>query len=273
LSKVVSQKMLIFALAFCVALLVCAPSASALTLANVIDLRTTGSSGTENGALFYQNVSAPTGTGSYDPFLRLQNSPIEEAFNTDYRDGGMAPLDAKSDPNYTHSLQLGELQTVTQGGVDYYAFSLDIDEPNSGTFRYVSLDELKFYVADTGDISTLADLQSMGALKWDLDAVQNTTVYMDGGALSPGNGADDMQVLIPKSAFAGEAGTKYLYLYSKFGATNGMGADNYDANASFEEWRALTTTPPSAAEPATLWLIGGGLIGAFVVGRRKKRVA
>jgi hypothetical protein len=113
----------------------------------------------------------------------------------------------------------------------------------------------------------------MGALKWDLDAVQNTTVYMDGGALSPGNGADDMQVLIPKSAFAGEADTKYLYLYSKFGATNGMGADNYDANASFEEWRALTTTPPSAAEPATLWLIGGGLIGAFVVGRRKKRVA
>jgi len=254
-----------------VALVLCAPSAFALTLANVIDLRTTGSSGSENGALFYQNVSEPTGTGSYDPFLRLQDSPIEEAFNTDYRSNGQAPLDAKSDPNYTHSLQLGSLQTVSQGGTDYYAFSLDIDEPNAGPMRYISLDELKFYVADTGNIASLADLTTMGTLKWDMDGQQSTTVYLNGGALSPGNGADDMQVLIPKSAFAGVDPNKYLYLYSKFGATNGMGADNYDADASFEEWRALTNQPPTAAEPTTLWLMGAGLVGAVMAGRRRNR--
>jgi hypothetical protein len=272
LGQVAVSKKYISALALFVALVICAPTVFARTLASVVDLRTTGATGSENGALFYQNVSQPTGTGYYDPFLRLQDSPIEEAFNTDYRSNGQAPLDAKSDPNYTHSLQLGSLETVNQGGVDYYAFSLDIDEPNSGPFRYISLDELKFYTADVGDLATLADLTnpSIATLRWDLDGVQNSTVYLNGGALSSGNGADDMQVLIPKSAFAGVDPSKYLYLYSKFGATSGMGANNYDANASFEEWRALAKQP-TVAEPTTLWLMGAGLLGVAATGRRKQR--
>ncbi len=240
-----------------------------MTLANFVDLRTTDATGTANGALFFQNVSAPTGTGSYDPFVRLQDSPIEEAFNTDYRSGGQAPLDAKGDPNFTHSLTLGELQVVTVGTTDYYAFSLDIDEPDAGMQRYLSLDELKLYTADTGD---LADL-STATLRWDMDGGLggNTTIGLDGGALSPGNGKDDMQVLIPRSAFAGVRPSKYLYLYSKFGATGGMAADSYDANASFEEWRALTKNPPTVPEPSMLSLLGCGVLGMLAKRGRRKR--
>jgi hypothetical protein len=256
------------------ALLLSAAHANALTLANVVDLRTAGSSGTANGALFTQLATDPTGTGYIDPFLRLQDSPIEEAFNTDYRSTGQAPLDAKSDPNFTHSLTVGSLATITQGGVDYYKFTLDIDEPNSGPFRYISLDDFELYVADRGNIESLATLHSEGVLKWDMDGAGDATVYLNGGNLSSGNGSDDMQVLIPKSFFAGVDPSKYLYLYSKFGATSGMGADNYDANASFEEWRALTTTPPpSAAEPGTLTLLGGGLLGLAIAGLRRKKSA
>jgi len=47
----------------------------------VVDLRTTNSTGSANTALFYQNESQSTGTGTYSPFLRLQDSPTEEAFN------------------------------------------------------------------------------------------------------------------------------------------------------------------------------------------------
>jgi hypothetical protein len=254
------------------AVLLLAAQAHALTLANIVDLRTAGASGTVNSAQFSQIVSPPTGTGYIDPFLRLQNSPVEEAFNTDYRDNGQAPLDAKSDPNYTHSLLMSELAVVNVGGVDYYKFTLDIDEPNAGPLRYISLDMMDLYVADRGDIESYAALTGEGSLKWSLDGAGDATVYLDGSNLSSGNGGDDMEALIPTSAFAGVAGSKYLYLYSKFGATSGMQADaNFDSDASFEEWRALKGGgPPDAAEPATMSLLGLGVVGLLASRRRRK---
>lgn len=249
-------------------LVLAAPTAFALTNASVYDLRTIGATYTVNNAVFTQDISQPTGTGYINPFLRLQDSPIEEAFNTDYRSGGQAPLDAKSDPNYTRSLLLSDLAVVNRNGTDYYCFSLDLDEPDAGALRYLSLDELRLYVADSGSIGTLADLTSQGTLKWDMDGAGNSTIYLD-GALSPGNGADDMRFYVPTSAFAGVPTSKYLYLYSKFGATSGMSADNFDANASFEEWSAVTTAPP-AAEPGILSLFGAGLVG-MLVNRRRRR--
>lgn len=248
----------------------CAASAQALTLANIVDLRTAGSSGSANGALFQQIVNEPTGTGNFSPFLRLQNSPIEQAFNTDYRSNGQAPLDAKSDPNYTRSLQLGQLATITHAGVDYYMFTLDIDEPNSGPLKYISLDQFKLYVADVGNLQNL----STATLKWDMDGAGDATVYLNGGNLSSGNGQDDMQVLIPKSNFDGVDPSKYLYLYSMFGATNGFGADNFDANASFEEWKAITgepLPPPPVPAPGTLSLLVGGLAGLMMSRPRRKK--
>jgi PEP-CTERM motif-containing protein len=251
-----------------------AASSQALTLANILDLTSAGSTATVNDALFSQIVSDPTGTGYYDPFLRLQNSPIEEAFNTDFRDNGQAPLDAKSDP-HTHSVLMNTLKVVNQGGIDYYMFTLDIDEPNDGPKSLISLDELRLYVEDAPDLDQLSDLTH---LAWDMDANMNSTVYLDGSNLSSGNGGDDMSLLVRKSYFdaIGATGDQYLYLYSKFGATSGLRADpNFDADASFEEWAAVLgqapPPPPQVPEPGTMVLLGSGLVGVVVTGMRRRK--
>ena len=86
-----------------------------------IDLRHSGSSGTVNGALFTYANQQPAGTGFIDPFLRVQEKPTEEGYNTD---GGF-PFNDKTPHNYQHSVLISSLATFTVNGVQYYKFMLD----------------------------------------------------------------------------------------------------------------------------------------------------
>jgi len=218
-----------------------------------------------DGTIWSSNITQPTGTGVYQPFLRLQASGNEEGFNTDF--STPFPLDSKPPLNFTHSVQWNSLATITIGTTDYYSFQLDANEQQNGTNSLISLDQLKIYTASDGAIATKAALESQGTLKYDLDGLSDQTIFIE-TALKPGSGTDDLTLYIPKSFFAGVNGTDYMYFYNQFGLSD---ADpGLASGATFEEWRAVQNDPPSQVpEPATMLLFGSGLLG--MVGTRLRR--
>jgi len=215
-----------------------------------------------DGTIWSSNITQPTGTGVYKPFLRVQDSPTEEGFNTDFRDP-QAPLDDKSDPNFTHSVQWSSLATVTINNVDYYSFQLDANEPQNKTESLISLDALRIYTSGDPALASLSGLTPL----YNLDGTVNQTVFIE-TALKPGSGTDDMTVYIPKSFFASVNGSDYMYFYTQFGLSDAVDP-GLVSDATFEEWRGLQGPTQQVPEPATLVLLGGGLLGMMGIRRRK----
>ncbi|MBI4364476.1 MAG: PEP-CTERM sorting domain-containing protein [Candidatus Latescibacteria bacterium] len=215
-----------------------------------------------DGTIWSSNITQPTGTGVYMPFLREQHNNTEEAFNTD---ASPVPLDGK-EGIWTHSVQWNTLATVNISGTNYYSFQLDANEPNGptdGTKSLLSLDALKIYTASTGNLTTLTGQ----TLLYNLDGTSDQTVYID-TRLKQGSGTDDVTVYIPTSFFASVNGTDFMYFYAAFGGSDE--AVGFSSADGFEEWRALQGPSTQVPEPTTMLLFGTGLVG-LVASRAKSR--
>ena len=215
--------------------------------AAVIDLTTDGSSGSANGALFYQFDSIPTGSGVIDSFLRIQGMGVQHGYNTD----GTVEYDTMA--SFTHSIQISDLPTIDIGGTLYREFMLDINQNGQ---NILSLDELRIALWDTGNLSGYSSI--FASPIYDLDAGGDNWIKMD-YSLNAGSGHGDIIALIPDSIFTGLE-SQYVYLYSKFGV-------NSVADDGFEEW-AYGTSGPLIPEPTTIALLG---FGALFLLRGKRR--
>ena len=206
--------------------------------ATVLNLGSSGS-GTVNGALFQTNADHPTGTGVYDPFLTVQNSPWEQGYNSSVGD-----FDTKREPQWNHEIRFSDLQVTTIGNVQYFGFSVDINEPN-GTKSGISLDGLSVWTSATVQSSTSTDGSgffngSLGTLRYSLGS--NQVLYND---QNTGSGGGDINIYIPVSFFAGAQPTDYVYMYQRWG-----NSDANTSNGGFEETaliRGLTPVPEMSA--------------------------
>lgn len=192
-----------------------------------LDLTTAGAVGSFNGAIFQQASPQPTGTGVIHSFLRIQShgSSVEQGYNTDARS---LTMDQKKDLTFTRSVLASDVPQVTTGGVTYSEFLLDINQSQSSPL--LSLDELRIYLGASPTLNSYDPVgHTLNGLAPAFDMGGGNSVLLNSG-LSHGSGSGDMYLLVPSNLLQ-SAGNPYLYLYSKFGATAGAGA-----NGGFEEW-------------------------------------
>jgi len=225
--------------------------------ATVLDLGSSGS-GSINGAIFQTNNDHPTGTGVYDPFLTVQNSPWEQGYNS-----SVGNFDTKREPQWNHEIQFSDLQTTTINGIAYFGFSVDVNEPGNSKSG-ISLDGLSVWTSSSLQSSTSTDANgffngSLGTLRYSLG--NNQVLYDD---QNTGSGGGDINIYIPVSAFAGTQASDYVYLYQRWGNTDA-------SQGGFEETALIRGLAP-VPEMSALFPIFGLLVavGSTSILRRRR---
>jgi len=227
--------------------------------ATIVDL-TTGpdASGEINGALFFATSQGSTGTGVFQPFLRIdENTDFIQGYNTD---GGF-PFDDKKPHNFQHSLLISELTGTILNGVAYYVFELDSNQ-SGGSFTQHEIDMVKLQIFTSNDPNqTTTTFDSNGILQ-----LNGTLVYNMGDnvvkATALGSGKANFFMYIPVGMLG--TGEQYLYLYSAFG-------NSIPSQGGFEEWIFIPGTLP-IPETETFFPVIGLLVAVLstrVLRRRK----
>lgn len=243
------------------------------------------------GTIFCDADNQPTGTGVFDPFMRVFRDQANKdgtpatyssGWNTDANKGLPESNDAPA--TWNHSLLLADLGTVNLGGQDYYLFTVDINqegapgEPDS----LIDLVNFELFNCSTNNYKVIEGTGATCSLFFDAFAADEwvTFDYHNQQTDNHGSGSGDINVYVPVSnvAWAGP----YIALRDGWGTPPGTNADN----DGYQEWQAMigstdttdntdiTDNPDNVTvtpEPTTLVLFGSGLaIGASRLRRRKK---
>jgi hypothetical protein len=218
----------------------------ALPTDSSVDLTETGGEGFVNGA-FFTNDAQGAGTGVIDSFVRIStNQSVEEGYNTSDR-----PLefDENSSPNFTRDLLFSDIPIIfldPDGDGTFEAFlefQLDINEPNTASAKFLSLDEIEIYVSENQIVTGTYDGVNFGGTAtkvYELDSGGADNWIALNYGLQAGSGVSDMIMYVPLADFAGVEADDFVTFYSEFGV---QGVDSSTAitfdwtnNSGFEEW-------------------------------------
>jgi uncharacterized repeat protein (TIGR01451 family) len=226
-----------------------------------------------------------SGTGTFDPFVRLQGSPTEQGYNTDGKKN--VQFDTKVG-TWTHSILVSQIpQRPCPGPEDpsgapppppigsLTCFELFVDINESNNAKHVSLNDVEvWYTANrnlTGYVATTGF--PSGATKvYDFSGsilIHDVNQGSGRGDLRYNIPIDGTNVALPPNCNYGNPDCEtYFVLYSKWGTQANIGTINYNSEGGFEEWKVrLYPTPPDITVSKTPdgATINGGQDAVFTI--------
>lgn len=224
------------------------------------------------GSVEYIGSSAnnqASGTGIFDPFVRLQASPTEQGFNTDAN----VTLDAKAG-SWTHAIKVNAIPLVDcdgagPGTATCWELFNDINESN--TAKRISLNDVQIFFTNSAVLSGYTP-GSPPTFSSPAGNVTTEEYSFHGDILindvNQGSGRGDLRYLVPTAGHTWDAST-YFVLYSKWGTTTGsagnFGTGGYTSDGGFEEWKVRKTPNVSITKTADAASVNAGSPIGFTI--------
>lgn len=221
--------------------------------------------------------NSSSGTGLFDPFVRLQGSPTEEGYNTCSQKscgGDVSEFETKVG-TWTKAILASAIPTVdcdgdetTEG--DCWELFVDINEGNNAT--YISLNEVEVWLTTNPDIT---DYDTVGETGF-TGQTGTTPVYDFTGDIlindvNQGSGRGDLIYLIPVQPFTPD---DYFVLYSEWGTTTDTDDDEvtdspdrngWGSEGGFEEWKVRKDANVSIVKTADAISVNAGQDIGFTI--------
>jgi uncharacterized repeat protein (TIGR01451 family) len=205
----------------------------------------------DNAIVEYIGSSADnqsSGTGIFDPFVRLQGSPTERGYNTD----GAPEFQTKTG-KWTHAIKANAIPLIDCDGPSLpgtaLCWELFVDINESNTAKYISLNVVEVWFTDDPDLVGYDDpgFADQGA---DLEYQFIGDILIHD--VNQGSGRGDLRYLIPIENITPWDSDTYFVLYSSWGTTAGEAPDGktWGSEGGFEEWKVRKTPNVSILKTA-----------------------
>ncbi len=206
-----------------------------------------------------------SGTGTFEPFYRLQNTPTEQGYNTNATVGSNATDPVLHDVTagkWTHAILVSHIpqRPCPQTNPTLTCFELFVDINESNSQPFVSLNKVEVYFTSNANLGnsnqTSYPFGSNATLQYNF---AGTILIHD---VNAGSGRADLRYDIPindsshpitvptNCDYGNPLCTTYFVLYSQWGTTGNLNGTNYNSDGGFEEWKvksyptiSLTKTP------------------------------
>ena len=201
-----------------------------------------------------------SGTGLFDPFVRLQGSPTENGYNTN----GAVQFDTKSG-QWTKAIMESAIPRVPcevdeDPATTEQCWELFVDINEGNNAKYISLTRVEIWSATSPTLvgyNELTHTFASGATRV-YDFVGEIQIH----DVNQGSGRGDLRYLVPVQPFPNE----WFVLYSEWGSTTeAPDGKTYASEGGFEEWKVRKAPSVTIVKTADALSVNAGQNIGFTI--------